>query len=140
MFCTDASSHVADLTVFHNFLESIALSSRVFRIRFFMFGFLRFQSIFVFIYFESESETETERQRGRDRDTRTDREGETDRQRSGGGGGRGVCSSGECNSGRHFLVSRCSSKEQSTNQYTQVGEVSFSSSNSRKTGGGFLSL
>ena len=90
MFCTDASSHVADLTVFHNFLESIALSSRVFRLRFFMFGFLRFQSIFVFIYFESESETETERQRGRDRDTKTDREGETDRQtEEWGGGGKG---------------------------------------------------
>ena len=86
MFCTDASSHVADLTVFHNFLESIALSSRVFRIRFFLlfFGFLRFQSIFVFIYFESESERETETQRQRGRDRQTDRQ--TDRQRSGGRG------------------------------------------------------
>ena len=35
MFCTEASLQVADLIVFQNFLESIALSSRVFRISFF---------------------------------------------------------------------------------------------------------
>ena len=34
MFCTEASLQVADLIVFQNFLESIALSSRVFRISF----------------------------------------------------------------------------------------------------------
>jgi len=35
VFCTEASLQVADLIVFQNFLESIALSSRVFRISFF---------------------------------------------------------------------------------------------------------
>ena len=35
MFCTEASLQVADLIVFQNFLESTALSSRVFRISFF---------------------------------------------------------------------------------------------------------